>query len=68
MVKSKLIKLLKLALEIIRSTPIIDNIIPKNCIKYVLVLKINPEKSIINSGVIEVVIEELITIDVFKDK
>ena len=33
--KSKLIKLFKLALEIIRSTPIIDNIIPKNCIKYV---------------------------------
>ena len=67
-VKSKLTKLFKLALEIIRRTPIIDNIIPKNCIKYVWVLKINHEKSIINSGVIEAIIEELITIDVCRDK
>ena len=45
-----------------------NKIIPKNCIKFVWVLKIIHEKNIINSGVIEVIIEELITIDVWRDK
>jgi len=46
----------------------IDNIIPKNCMKYVGVLYITHEKRIINKGVIEAIIDELITIDVSKDR
>ena len=37
---------------------------PKNCLGYVGVLKINQEKKMINNGVIDVIIDELITIDV----
>ena len=61
-------KILKLALEIINMTPIRDKIMPKNCLGYVGVLKINQEKKMINNGVIDVIIDELITIDVWSDK
>jgi len=67
-VKFKLKRLLIFAFEIISRTPMIDSIIPKNCIKYVGVLYITHEKKIINKGVIEAIIDELITIDVSKDK
>ena len=64
LVKFKFIKFIKSALEIISMTPKIEKIMPKNWIGYVGVLKINQEKKIINNGVMDVIIDELITIDV----
>ena len=50
-----------------QNAPIKDKKIPKNWIEVVLVLKINQEKKIIRTGVIDVISEELITKVVLKE-
>ena len=50
-----------------QNAPIKDREIPKNWIEVVLVLKINHEKKIIRTGVVEAIKEELMTRVVFKE-
>ncbi len=59
-VKYKLNKLFRFPLRIIENAPNKDKKIPANCNIVVLVLKINHEKPIINTGAIEAIRVELI--------